>query len=425
LSAIQDGQLVTTFQQYLQSVHIALNTSAEKAMMVYAAGSALTVGVALLVELVIILQGLPRGEARRAPGSLPARPFISVIVPTYREGEGLLRTLRSLLSQDYPKDLYEVIVAGEADDPTLPDALRALGLRAEDGYEARVNGVTVRVSLGQARSGKPTALNRAAGLARGDVIGVLDADGVAPPDMLSRAAAALASGYEAVQLPREVEVPEWARRGVRLAYIRGQAAEMRFYNRVLAPALMGFTGSAWLTGSGYFIWRWALRELGGWNPYAPTEDLDLSVRLLASGWRVAFVGGRPITEAPLTSLKAMVRQKERWVRGSLLATAAAVRGIRRTWPLLLFFVMPAWGYLMTPWVALLALAGLSPGLAMWTLAWSAAWLAPVATYYALALRKGGRAVRPLPVSIAVYLVAGLLALPKLAFNRYEWRGSRS
>jgi len=80
---------------------------------------------------------------------------------------------------------------------------------------------------------------------------------------------------------------------------------------------------------------------------------------------------------------------------------------------------------MTPWVALLALAGLSPGLAMWTLAWSAAWLAPVATYYALALRKGGRAVRPLPVSIAVYLVAGLLALPKLAFNRYEWRGSRS
>jgi Glycosyltransferases, probably involved in cell wall biogenesis len=316
-------------------------------------------------------------------------------------------------------------VPGEADDPTLPDALRALGLRAEDDYEARVDGVTVRVSLGQARSGKPTALNRAARLARGDVIGVLDADGVAPPDMLSRAAAALASGYEAVQLPREVEVPEWARRGVRLAYIRGQAAEMRFYNRVLAPALMGFTGSAWLTGSGYFIWRWALRELGGWNPYAPTEDLDLSVRLLASGWRVAFVGGRPITEAPLTSLKAMVRQKERWVRGSLLATAAAVRGVRRTWPLLLFFVMPAWGYLLTPWVALLALAGLSPGLAVWTLAWSAAWLAPVATYYALALRKGGRAVRPLPVSIAVYLVAGLLALPKLAFNRYEWRGSRS
>jgi len=137
------------------------------------------------------------------------------------------------------------------------------------------------------------------------------------------------------------------------------------------------------------------------------------------------VGGRPITEAPLTSLKAMVRQKERWVRGSLLATAAAVRGIRRTWPLLLFFVMPAWGYLMTPWVALLALAGLSPGLAVWTLAWSAAWLVPMVIYYALALRKGGRAVRPLPASIAVYLVAGLLALPKLAFNRYEWRGSRS
>jgi hypothetical protein len=78
LSAIQDGQLVTTFQQYLQSVHIALNTSAEKAVMVYAAGSALTVGVALLVELVIILQGLPRGEVRGPRGaSQPGRSYPS------------------------------------------------------------------------------------------------------------------------------------------------------------------------------------------------------------------------------------------------------------------------------------------------------------------------------------------------------------
>ena len=426
MPAPQPDQIVMTFRQYLESLQIVLRASQQRAIMAYAAGSALTVGMALLVELVIIYRGLPRARpvlrSRPRPAGLPT---VSVIVPTYREGERLVRAISSLLGQDYPRSLYEIIVAGEADDPTLPGALASLGLRAEDGYVGRVSGVTVKVSLGDSSRGKPSALNRALGLASGEVIGVLDSDGVAPPDSISRAVAALLTGYEAAQLPREVMVPSWARKGLRWAYVRGQAAEMRFYNRVLAPALTGFTGTAWLTGSGYFIWRWALDELGGWSEYAPTEDLDLTVRLLSEGGRVAFLEGAPVMEEPLTSLRATIRQKERWVRGSLMATFTAVRGIRRTWPLVLFFVMPAWGYLMTPWLGLIALAGLSPRLATWTLAWSAAWLAPLVAHYALALRNGGRGVRSIPGVVVVYLVAGLLALPKLVLRRYEWRGSRT
>ena len=426
MPAPQPDQIVMTFRQYLESLQIVLRASPQRAIMAYAAGSALTVGMALLVELVIIYRGLPRGRPalrfRPRPAGLPT---VSVIVPTYREGERLVRAISSLLNQDYPRSLYEIVVAGEADDSTLPGALASLGLRAEDGYVGTVSGVTVKVSLGASSKGKPSALNRALGLASGEVIGVLDSDGVAPPDSISRAVAALLTGYEAAQLPREITIPTWARRGVLWAYVRGQAAEMRFYNRVLAPALMGFTGTAWLTGSGYFIWRWALDELGGWSEYAPTEDLDLTVRLLSEGGKVAFLEGAPVVEEPLASLRATIRQKERWVRGSLMATFTAVRGIRRTWPLVLFFVMPAWGYLMTPWLGLIALAGLSPALATWTLAWSAAWLAPLMAHYALALRNGGRGVRSIPGVVVVYLVAGLLALPKLAFRRYEWRGSRT
>ncbi|MGC9072349.1 MAG: glycosyltransferase [Acidilobus sp.] len=425
MSAVQPSQLMLTFKQYLDSVHITIHLNPESAAMAYAAGSALTVGVALLVELVIIIHGLPRGSQRTRPPGASGMPLVSVIVPTYRDGERLVRVVRSLLAQDYPGDLYEVIVAGEVDDPTLPGALARLGLPPEDGSSAVVSGVRVRVSLSPRARGKPAALDRALALARGEVIGVMDSDGVAPRDAISRAVAALLSGYEAAQLPRELAVPVDARRGLTKAYVRAQAAEMRLYNRVLAPALMGFTGSAWLTGSGYFVWRVTLEGLGGWNPFAPTEDLDLSVRLLSSGGRIAFLGGAPIVEEPLTSLRAMIRQKERWVRGSLLATLTAIRGVRRTWPLLLFFIMPAWGYLMTPWVALLAIAGLNPQLLTWTLAWSSAWLAPILAYYALALRRGGRTVRPLPAAIGVYLLAGMLALPKLALRRNDWTGSRT
>ncbi len=420
------GQIMLTFRQYIESVHLALHVSSERAAMAYAAGSAITVSVALLVELVIIYHGLPRGRQRVGRAfNPPQRPLVSVIVPTYGDGNRLLRAVSSLLSQDYPKELYEVVIAGEADDPLLPNALRSLGLRAEDGFAGLVSGVRVRVSLGTSHGGKPAALNRALNIASGDVIGVLDSDDVAPADAISRAVAALLSGYSAAQLQREVEVPEWARRGLLRAYVRGQSAEMKLYNKVLAPALMGFAGTSMIIGSGYFVWRWALDEVGGWSPYAPTEDIDLTVRLMASGLRIAFLPGPPVVEEPLTSIRAVIRQKERWVRGALLATYTALRGIRRTWPLILILIMPAWGYLMTPWLALLALAALSPQLAEWTLEWSAVWLIPATAYYFLALRRGGKALRPLPAIVALYMLAGVLALPKLAVRRYEWRGSRT
>lgn len=425
--SISTQHLVLTFEQYIRSLHITVSTSPSSAIKAYAAGSAITIGVAVLVELVIILRGLPRGsraEVPRAPSRSPA-PMVSIIVPSYREGERLVRAVRSLLGQDYPRRLYEIVIAGEASDETLGPALSRLGLEARDGTSAVIDGVTVRLSLGNEGKGKPAALNRAVRLARGEVIGVLDADGVAPPDAISRAVSLLGKGYAAVQLPRDFELPPQASRTLRGSYIRGQAAEMRLYNRFLAPALLGFTGSVWLTGSGYFVWRSDLEDVGYWTEDAPTEDLDLSVKLLAAGKRIGFAGGAPVMEEPLTSLRSLVRQKERWIRGSLLATASAMRGIRRTWPLVLIFIMPAWGYLITPWLGLMFLAGLNPQLALWTAAWSAAWLVPVVVYYVSAVRSVGKSVRSLPASIAVYMVAGLVSLPKMVLRRHEWRGSRS
>ena len=424
LTTLSSQQIISTFHQYLQSIHLTL--SASKALMAYAAGSAITVGLALVVELVIIFHGLPRGRPLSAAQHLPERPRVSVIVPTYREGERLLRTVNSLLAQDYEKDLYEVIIAGEPDDPTLDGPLARLGLRKVDGAEAAVNGVRVKLSLGDGRArGKPVALNRAFSLAEGDVIGVLDADGAAPPDMISRAVRAISLGFAAAQMPRELVMPPEAKRTFAGAYIRGQGAEMALYNRVLAPALIGFAGSAWITGTGYFVRREDLEEVGLWTPWAPTEDLDLSAKLMGRGKSIAFVEGAPVLEEPLTSLAAVIRQKERWVRGSMLATFTALRGVRNTWPLLLFLIMPAWGYLLTPWLGILAVARLHPQLLTWTLAWSAAWFLPSAAYYVSAISKAGRQVRPLPAAIAIYLVAGLLSLPKFIIKRYEWRGSRS
>ncbi len=246
-----------------------------------------------------------------------------------------------------------------------------------------------------------------------------------PRDAVPRAVSVLEQGYAAAQLPREVRVPERAVKGLRYAYVRGQRAEMEFYNRLLAPALMNLTGSVWLTGSGYFIWRSDLEDVGAWTSLAPTEDLDLSAKLLASGRRIALLPGAPLAEEALVNFRSVLRQKERWVRGSMLAMFTALRNPRRTWPLLLFFSMPAWGYLLTPWLGIMGLALMNPALLKWTLLWSVAWMGPALAYYIMSLRRAGTRLRPLPAIIGVYLMAGVAALVKLFLARYDWKGSRA
>jgi succinoglycan biosynthesis protein ExoA len=55
-------------------------------------------------------------------------PTVSVIVPVRNEGRSIERTLRSLLTQDFPRDRYEVIVAdGVSTDETVPIVRRLQG----------------------------------------------------------------------------------------------------------------------------------------------------------------------------------------------------------------------------------------------------------------------------------------------------------
>src|SRR4051812_31336160 len=55
-------------------------------------------------------------------------PSISVVVPVRNEARSIERTLRSLLTQDFPPDQFEVIVAdGFSADETVPVVRRLQG----------------------------------------------------------------------------------------------------------------------------------------------------------------------------------------------------------------------------------------------------------------------------------------------------------
>lgn len=60
------------------------------------------------------------------PGdSAEGRPFVSVIVPTYKDWESLSRCLQALEQQIYPKERYEVIVVNNEADCEPPETVMA------------------------------------------------------------------------------------------------------------------------------------------------------------------------------------------------------------------------------------------------------------------------------------------------------------
>ena len=114
----------------------------------------------VLVGYPACLAAMPARPPRRSE----SLPTVSVIVPAYREREGLRRKLAALRELDYPNDRLEVLVPVDEDE--------GLVRIAEEAYPC------ASVLFTTDRGGKALAINRALAVARGDVIVMTDANNV-------------------------------------------------------------------------------------------------------------------------------------------------------------------------------------------------------------------------------------------------------
>lgn len=247
--------------------------------------------------------GQARGAA--AAGRSAALPVFSVHVATHDEPPDLvIRTLRSLLRQDWPCRNHEIVVLdNNTADPALWRPVEAFCAAAGPG-------IRFFHHMG-VRGAKAGALNLALERTRPDAthIVTVDADYQVQPDFLSRAAAALArTGADYVQFPQ-------AYRGVTGA-VRGVDAELKEYFGGTAAVADG-AEAVLLTGTLCVIARPALVAAGGWSGATTTEDAELGVRLCRTGHRGRFidqVAGRGLLPLALADLE---RQRYRWCSGNV------------------------------------------------------------------------------------------------------------
>ena len=112
-------------------------------------------------------------------------------------------------------------------------------------------------------------------------------------------------------------------------------------------------GAVELRGNGELIKRAAIEDIGGWNNYTITDDLDMSTRLHIKGWDVRFCPNTAVYEEGIMYLFPLYRQRRRWLEGTirryleyfwdiLTSKKMSLRARLDTIAYISEFIMPAW-----------------------------------------------------------------------------------
>lgn len=239
-------------------------------------------------------------------------PTVSIIVPLFREPEVAGALVERLRRIDYPRERLDIILAVEEDDPMTLSALQAGTLppwmRA------------IVVPRGSPQT-KPRALNYVLNYARGDIVGIYDAEDRPEPDQIQRVVQRFA------EVPADVACLQG-----RLDYYNARhnwlsrlfTVEYAAWFRVLLPGVQRMGLVVPLGGTTVFLRRNVLETVGAWDAHNVTEDAELGLRLARAGYQTEIVETTTFEEANAATLP-WIKQRSRWLKGYLMTWGSAMR----------------------------------------------------------------------------------------------------
>jgi cellulose synthase/poly-beta-1,6-N-acetylglucosamine synthase-like glycosyltransferase len=237
----------------------------------------------------------------------PAEHSFTLLVPGRHEEEVMGQTLDKLATQDHPN--FEIIAIVGDDDPGTDRVVREAAARHPD-----IIRVVVDSSVPK---NKPKALNLALQSARGDVVGVFDAEDDVHPRLLSLVDSRFTeTGADVVQGGVQLmnfQSNWWALRNV-LEYYFWFRSRLHFHAKSRFIPLGGntvFVRKDWLDWS------------EGWDAECLAEDCELGVRLSSAGARVVVAYSPEVVTREETpgSFVSLFKQRTRWNQGFLQVLA--------------------------------------------------------------------------------------------------------
>ena len=244
-------------------------------------------------------------EAKPGP-PLDPLPVVTIQLPLYNEMYVADRLIESVCRIDYPRDRLEIQVLDDSIDETRGIAELAVRRFAAQGIDIKYYHRTDRVGY------KAGALEAGLKVARGEFVGIFDADFIPTPDFL-------------MTLMPHFSAPTIGMVQARWGHINQDYSLLTKIQAILLDGHFVLEHGGRNRGGRFFnfngtagVWRReAIIDAGGWQHDTLTEDLDLSYRAQLRGWKFVFV---PTLIAPAevpVEMNAFKSQQHRWAKGSI------------------------------------------------------------------------------------------------------------
>jgi peptidoglycan-N-acetylglucosamine deacetylase len=258
---------------------------------------AVSVARLLLIIILAIKQKLRKEPLMHNP---MVRRGVSIIIPAYNEAKVIERTITAALASNYP--IFEVIVVDDASqDETYKIVKEKFGDNDKVKLYTKDNG------------GKSTALNYGIARSKYNYFVGLDADTIIDKDALKYLMPELVQPNVGAVAGKVVvgNRKNLLTKFQTVEFITSQNLERRAYEALdcitVVPGAIGGWSKA------------AVLEVGGFSGQTLAEDTELTFRLLKAGYRITLADkARSYNEAP-ESLKNFLKQRFRWVFGTLQA----------------------------------------------------------------------------------------------------------
>ena len=230
-------------------------------------------------------------------------PYLSVLIPMHNEEKVAENILNALINVDYPKEKLEIIPINDHSSDATEQILNNFKIK----YPEIVKPLHRK---GEEPRGKPSSLNDALKVAKGEIIIVFDADYIPPKGILRDLAVSFLDPEVGVVMGRVIPLnisKNLLTRLFDLERIGGyQVDQQARYNLKLIPQYGGTVGG---------FKKDLILELGGFDTKILAEDTELTIKAYIHGVKVCYNNRAECYEEAPETWEARAKQIRRWSRG--------------------------------------------------------------------------------------------------------------
>lgn len=232
-------------------------------------------------------------------------PSCSILIPAHNEEKVIGATIESMLKLDYPKKRLRIIVINDGSTDTTKKIIER--------YAKRDNRVELfNIPKGKGGKGKSRALNLGVIRAKSDIIAVYDADNTPEKNSLRYLVAQLLLNRELGGVIGKFRTVN-KNHNILTKFIN---VETLSFQSMLQAGRWQMHGIATLPGTNFVMWTSLIRQLGGWDEEALTEDSELSIRIYEAGYKIKYIPYAITYEQEPQEWRVWIKQRMRWVRGN-------------------------------------------------------------------------------------------------------------